>query len=730
MKHLVLIAFVFATICLPVLGQDSLNVSTQAVIPMEFWGEIHALETSGPHVFAATNGTETLSVYDFSDPANPTRIGGLTIANTILTNILIRDTVLYATSADRDLYIINIADHAHPTTCSVLHCPIDISFDLVRVNQFLITAGNNCLAVFYIPDAFHPTLVNTIDTFGTPRAIEIVGDYAFIADGEAGLAIMNLDGLPFPESPEPFVIEGIAVDLAHFENRLYLLHRFIGIKLLDISNPDVPVELCRYDPFPPNSGASDVIAHGGKVYAVNEDEIYLLDMEDAENPEVITTTITAPVFSIKIIDPYIYIGSDGMLQCWNYSNPSTPEIASNVTRGLQINGLCFEEDVAYVKGQPGMFYTVDASSPDTFEPLAMCVDPGAGNDVTVGNNYACVTGNIESGFQSYGLIDVINDNHPSMVYEFTLPGQHRSFHFDGSALCVCTSDQVTVFETNAQDTPAILQSISPDPGCEFADALLCGARLYVAQRGQARADNELRIYDVSEDLAPELRSTMAQMRMDRISLYRETLVYYADQTAYPAELGIVDISNSNMPRELAHKALSNTATSVLFKAGRCILTTRNNTIMIYNCTNPSWISSVGQFRARCGIVTTGMKENSLYVIREEDILVLDISDAMSEVDVEEITNTLTPQQFTLHPLYPNPFNPVALSTVEVPEAGQAHIALYNCLGQQVMELYKGWLASGRHTLQVNAEGLPSGIYYLKASMANGSSAVQRAVLIK
>jgi Secretion system C-terminal sorting domain/3-keto-disaccharide hydrolase len=94
------------------------------------------------------------------------------------------------------------------------------------------------------------------------------------------------------------------------------------------------------------------------------------------------------------------------------------------------------------------------------------------------------------------------------------------------------------------------------------------------------------------------------------------------------------------------------------------------------------------------------------------------------------TATLTlPEKFSLEPVYPNPFNAQANVTVQLPEAGELNVAVYNTLGQQVIEMVSGHVNAGNHTFTLDAANLSSGIYFVRAEM-DGQVQTQKIVLMK
>ncbi|MBW7856287.1 MAG: T9SS type A sorting domain-containing protein [Ignavibacteria bacterium] len=63
--------------------------------------------------------------------------------------------------------------------------------------------------------------------------------------------------------------------------------------------------------------------------------------------------------------------------------------------------------------------------------------------------------------------------------------------------------------------------------------------------------------------------------------------------------------------------------------------------------------------------------------------------------------------------YPNPFNPSTTITYFLPEATDVTLTVYDRLGREVSVLVSGNQSEGTHSVEFNAESLPSGIYFYR-----------------
>lgn len=72
-----------------------------------------------------------------------------------------------------------------------------------------------------------------------------------------------------------------------------------------------------------------------------------------------------------------------------------------------------------------------------------------------------------------------------------------------------------------------------------------------------------------------------------------------------------------------------------------------------------------------------------------------------------------PSQYVLDQNFPNPFNPSTTIKFRIPRKSFATLRIFDVMGKEVSNLISKDLISGEHSLQWNAEDLPSGIYFYK-----------------
>ncbi len=84
--------------------------------------------------------------------------------------------------------------------------------------------------------------------------------------------------------------------------------------------------------------------------------------------------------------------------------------------------------------------------------------------------------------------------------------------------------------------------------------------------------------------------------------------------------------------------------------------------------------------------------------------------------------------YKLYQNQPNPFHDVTSISYELPQADKVRLTVYNAQGQVVAVLAKGDKAAGKHTVQWQRNGLPSGVYFYTLTTKAGEPMTKRLVI--
>lgn len=115
---------------------------------------------------------------------------------------------------------------------------------------------------------------------------------------------------------------------------------------------------------------------------------------------------------------------------------------------------------------------------------------------------------------------------------------------------------------------------------------------------------------------------------------------------------------------------------------------------------------------------------------EEDLIVLfmtTLSDGYGDPWMPEAAVVSGPSSLSFAGA--NPFNPSTRIHYDLVAAGDVRLDVYNVAGQRVQTLVDEWQEAGEHRVNFIANDLPSGVYFVRLTTANGSLTA-KAVLLK
>lgn len=100
------------------------------------------------------------------------------------------------------------------------------------------------------------------------------------------------------------------------------------------------------------------------------------------------------------------------------------------------------------------------------------------------------------------------------------------------------------------------------------------------------------------------------------------------------------------------------------------------------------------------------------------------------LEVEDGNADVLPASPLLLSAWPNPFNGQTRITVNVAHSGKLRIGVYDMLGREVKTFTQNSYSAGTHTFALNADGLSTGIYFVRAYGPDGITVTKKVTLIR
>ena len=98
-------------------------------------------------------------------------------------------------------------------------------------------------------------------------------------------------------------------------------------------------------------------------------------------------------------------------------------------------------------------------------------------------------------------------------------------------------------------------------------------------------------------------------------------------------------------------------------------------------------------------------------------------------DVDD-NDTQLPVSFHLHQNYPNPFNPTTNIEIDLKDAGNVKLNVFDSLGKVIAVIRNGYMEAGNYDFTFDGANLSSGVYFCNLSVDNKFNAVRKILLLK
>ena len=84
------------------------------------------------------------------------------------------------------------------------------------------------------------------------------------------------------------------------------------------------------------------------------------------------------------------------------------------------------------------------------------------------------------------------------------------------------------------------------------------------------------------------------------------------------------------------------------------------------------------------------------------------------------TGYLSPDNYSISSIYPNPFNPITSIEYSLLENATIDLSVYNIHGRHIQTLIRSFQTTGYHSVNWNASSYPSGVYLIRLKSGNFS----------
>jgi hypothetical protein len=372
-----------------------------------YWphGSCNAVTADGQYVYVGSGGI--LSVWDYSDPYHPIKIGEVATSDAIK-DIVVSGNYIYVANRYSGFTVIDNQDPYNPTICAnnkdVMYCR-----NLFVRDTLAYLASPDGFWILNIKDPCNPELTGSIFQIGMGD-VYVSGNYAYIT--EQGLSVIDITDPSHPEK-----ISHIGSDTTYYidiyvhEGFAYITESNRGLNIYNVQDPENPVFINNlYN----GEWVWDVWGKDDLIFLPldNPEWIHLrvLDISDPEN-----ITEVGSLGDVSTDWEQLYVYGDYVLWTNTYSGVRIVDISDPAkpfkTSVIPTSGPCYDvmvqDSLIYVVNND--FFILIKNDTEILQELGSYTTPfyEDGSAVSVFGNNAYM-----SGHEGLRIIDIADKSNP------------------------------------------------------------------------------------------------------------------------------------------------------------------------------------------------------------------------------------------------------------------------------------------------------------------------------
>ena len=727
---------------------------------------------SGDYAYATDEG-RGLRIIDISDPYAPTEVGSS--SRNVFEAIAVSSG--YAYIAGMEFYIFDVSDPTTPIEVVSYDTPGSLRNIAVDGKYVYVADGDMGLRILDVSSSTNLFEVGFYDTDGRAYGVTVSGDYAYIADGEMGLRVLDISDPTSPYEAGFYDTEGFAYDVIKNNDYIYVADYRGGLYIIqnDLITDQQPEHFTRIwsgNAFQPMN-----------IYCVEAlldensldpgDEIGVFDGEKCVGAVKLAATPSQenPINIICSKDDGsgngFSAGNSISYKIWdasenrelngnanyidNTGNPIEPvlfEGLSSVFVKLDASSLEFTQKIPLTTGWNIMSLAVE---PHGNQEMLEILDPVRDDLLKVideqGNTIEQLFGNWQ---------DYIGDWQPTEGYYIKV-SQDTSLELSGIKL---TPPALTIDLTEGwniisypsiedYDAELVLQSLIDEQYLEKVideqgntmEQLFGNWHNYIgnlqAGEGYYVKVNSNSSVNINEPESAELNKIIVNRRtiprhfniQDNSKPYMPMSIYIMDAEIGGDELKVGDeigvFQNGNCIGAGVWTETGKNEDPLLIVAGKKykdgIGFTEGDPLQL-----KVWQKHLGREVKIDNSSINHLDNFSGSKISSRRYKALGTS--VIAIAAERHEALAKPVKYQLYQNYPNPFNPITTIKYDLPENSRVTLSIHNTNGQLIKRLLDSFQNAGAKSIQWNASGLSSGVYYCIIKTENYNKTIKMLLL--
>jgi hypothetical protein len=326
----------------------------------------------------------------------------------------------------------------------------------------------------------------------------VSGDYAFVADGAAGLLIIDITNPTNPTLKGTYSTPSNATAVAVAGDLAFVADYDAGLLIIDITNPASPVLEDSYDT--PGLAYDAVLAGGLAFVADDASGLQIVDFSDrAVGPLTGSYDTPGSAWSVAVAGDLAFVADyDSGLQVIDITNPGSPTFTGSYETSSLAIDVAVAGDLAFLAEDLAGLEIVDITNPANPTFKGIYDTPGSATGVTVEGDLAFVADDA-----SLQIIDITDPASPTFKGVYNTPGSALSVAVSGDlAFVACYDGGLEVIDISDPTDPIFAGNCGAAPDNAFSDVVVSGDLAYIANATSQYLASNFLFVDISDPTSP------------------------------------------------------------------------------------------------------------------------------------------------------------------------------------------------------------------------------------
>ena len=520
--------------------------------------------------------------------------------------------------------------------------PKELARDVEVVGNYAYLAlGPAGLRIVDISDPGDPKEIGSYDTWGIASGVTISGQYAFVADGKEGLRIIDVSTSSAPREVGFYNTPGWAEDVAVDGKIAYVADSRSGVLAINIEDPAKPVKPDDYQDFKISGSAKRVVVQGGFVYvAYQNGTLRILDAsKPKELKEVGSFDAEGVIRNFMVIGNLAFLAADHQgLVIVDLTDRTEPIKLTDFDTKGETQAVAVGGNYAYLAdGRKGL-RILDITQLD--EIIEVGSFEGAQNalDVAVAGTHAVIA----DGYEGLRVIEAVVQLEPKQLTPDDYRGNISDLALAGRFAYLASEDQgVRVLDVSQPMEPKDI-AYYDTPG-EAVAVTVAGDFIYVADRKEGM---QILFLTEPDSPRPEL-----QQRSHIDSLGETNDVAVAGNFAYIADgsagLRVINVTDPASPVEVGAEDTPGDALGIAVLGDYSYIADGTSGLRVMNIVDPfkpaevGFLDTPGEASAVTAFKLIGTPERVLAYL----------ADGSAGLRVIEVTDPRKPKELGFYDVY-------------------------------------------------------------------------------